>query len=56
MPVLEARYFGQKIVTIDIPELREAGGDEAFYAQNNVESFARNLMKCYLDKNRQKMI
>lgn len=31
MPVLEARACGTKIVTSDLPELREAGGAEAIY-------------------------
>ena len=31
MPVLEARACGARVVTSDIPELREAGGDDAIY-------------------------
>jgi glycosyltransferase involved in cell wall biosynthesis len=31
MPVLEARACGTTVVTTDIPELREAGGDDAVY-------------------------
>jgi glycosyltransferase involved in cell wall biosynthesis len=31
IPVLEARACGTRVVTTDIPELREAGGDEAIY-------------------------
>jgi glycosyltransferase involved in cell wall biosynthesis len=31
MPVLEARACGARIVTSDIPELREAGGNDAIY-------------------------
>ena len=49
MPVLEARYFRKKIITTDADELREAGGGQAYYAQNNIESFSKQLMQCYLD-------
>ena len=31
MPVLEARACGARVVTSDIPELREAGGNDAIY-------------------------
>jgi glycosyltransferase involved in cell wall biosynthesis len=31
MPVLEARACGTRVVTSNIPELREAGGDDAIY-------------------------
>jgi glycosyltransferase involved in cell wall biosynthesis len=31
MPVLEARACGTRVVTTDVPELREAGGDAAIY-------------------------
>jgi glycosyltransferase involved in cell wall biosynthesis len=31
MPVLEARACGARVVTSDIPELREAGGEDAIY-------------------------
>src|SRR6202047_1023292 len=31
MPVLEARACGARVVTTDIPELREAGGNDAIY-------------------------
>lgn len=31
MPVLEARACGARVVTSDIPELRESGGDDAIY-------------------------
>jgi glycosyltransferase involved in cell wall biosynthesis len=31
MPVLEARACGTRVVTTDVPELREAGGDSAIY-------------------------
>jgi glycosyltransferase involved in cell wall biosynthesis len=35
MPVLEARACGTRVVASDIPELREAGGDEAVYITPN---------------------
>lgn len=31
IPVLEARACGTRVVTTDLPELREAGGDDAIY-------------------------
>jgi glycosyltransferase involved in cell wall biosynthesis len=31
MPVLEARACGARVITTDLPELREAGGEEAIY-------------------------
>jgi glycosyltransferase involved in cell wall biosynthesis len=33
MPVMEARACGTRVVATDIPELHEAGGDEATYVQ-----------------------
>ncbi len=35
MPVLEARACGTRVVASDIPELREAGGDETVYITPN---------------------
>jgi glycosyltransferase involved in cell wall biosynthesis len=35
MPVLEARACGARVVTSDLPELREAGGSEAIYVESN---------------------
>jgi len=35
MPVLEARACGTRVVASDIPELREAGGDETIYITPN---------------------
>ena len=31
IPVLEARACGTRVVTTDLPELREAGGDDTIY-------------------------
>jgi len=44
MPVLEARSFGARVVTIDLPELREAGGEESIYAEPTLDSFAQALL------------
>jgi glycosyltransferase involved in cell wall biosynthesis len=33
MPVLEARACGARVVTSDVPEIREAGGDDAIYVK-----------------------
>jgi glycosyltransferase involved in cell wall biosynthesis len=37
MPVLEARACGAAVVTSDIPELREAGGDQTIYIEPTEE-------------------
>ncbi|HVO85324.1 MAG TPA: glycosyltransferase family 1 protein [Syntrophobacteria bacterium] len=37
IPVLEARAAGTRVVTTDIPELREAGGESAIYITPNRE-------------------
>lgn len=50
MPLLEARYFGSKIVALDTPELREAAGSSAYFARNDPQSFAEALTKCYESK------
>lgn len=33
LPVLEARLCGARVVATDIPEIREAGGNQAIYVQ-----------------------
>jgi glycosyltransferase involved in cell wall biosynthesis len=43
MPVLEARLCGTRIVTTDIPELREAGGDDAVYVQPSTEGIRNGI-------------
>ncbi len=35
MPALEARACGTRVIASDIPELREAGGDETVYITPN---------------------
>lgn len=45
IPVLEARACNSKVVTSDIPELREAGGTEAFYVQPTLEGIAKGIQQ-----------
>jgi len=45
MPVLEARACGTPVVTTDIPELREAGGDGAIYVAPTVEGVRGGIMQ-----------
>jgi glycosyltransferase involved in cell wall biosynthesis len=50
MPVLEARACGARIVTSNIPELREAGGDDAIYVvptEDGIrEGISRAIERC----------
>ncbi len=43
MPVLEAKCCGARIVTSDIPEIREAGGDGPIYIEPTVEGIKQGL-------------
>lgn len=43
MPVLEAALCGTRVVTTDIPELREAGGPDATYIEPTVEGIAAGI-------------
>lgn len=43
MPVLEARAHGCRVVTTDSPELREAGGLDAIYADTSPEGIAKAI-------------
>lgn len=43
MPVLEAKCCGARIVTSDIPEIREAGGDGPVYIEPTVEGIKQGL-------------
>jgi glycosyltransferase involved in cell wall biosynthesis len=43
LPVLEARACGAKVVATDIPELREAGGDEAIYMAPTTEGIRTGI-------------
>lgn len=44
MPVLEARACGTKVVTSDIPELREAGGGDAIYVDPTAEGIRQGIL------------
>ncbi len=44
MPVLEARACGTRVVTTDIPELREAGGSDAIYIKPTQESIQQGIL------------
>jgi glycosyltransferase involved in cell wall biosynthesis len=44
MPVLEARACGTRVVTSDIPELREAGGNDAIYIAPNEEGIREGIL------------
>ena len=43
MPVLEARACGARVVTSDLPELREAGGEDAIYVVPNEHGIRSGL-------------
>jgi glycosyltransferase involved in cell wall biosynthesis len=45
MPVLEARTCGARVVTTDIPELREAGDEHVIYVQPTVEWVKTGITK-----------
>jgi glycosyltransferase involved in cell wall biosynthesis len=45
MPVLEARACGTRVVTTDIPELREAGGEDAIYGPPTLEGIRDGILK-----------
>ena len=45
MPVLEARTCGARVITTDIPELREAGDDHVIYVQPTVEGVKAGITK-----------
>jgi glycosyltransferase involved in cell wall biosynthesis len=44
MPVLEARACGAPVVTSDFPELREAGGNDAFYVNPGEEGVIKGIL------------
>ena len=44
MPVLEARGCGTTVVTSDIPELREAGGEDAIYIQPTLDGICQGIL------------
>jgi glycosyltransferase involved in cell wall biosynthesis len=45
MPVLEAHACGTHVVTTDIPELREAGGEDAIYTPPTLEGTHDGILK-----------
>ncbi len=52
MPVLEARRCGAQVITSDIPELREAGGDDAIYISPTVDGIRAGILRCLNQKRR----
>jgi glycosyltransferase involved in cell wall biosynthesis len=45
MPVLEARTCGTRVVTTDIPELREAGDEYVIYVKPTVEGIKAGILR-----------
>jgi glycosyltransferase involved in cell wall biosynthesis len=45
MPVLEARACGARVVTTDLPELREAGGEDAIYISPTEEGIRSGIAR-----------
>jgi glycosyltransferase involved in cell wall biosynthesis len=45
MPVLEARACGARVVTTDIPELREAGDEYVIYVQPTLEGIKGGILR-----------
>ena len=45
MPVLEARACGGRVVTTDIPELREAGDEYVIYVQPTLEGIKAGILR-----------
>jgi glycosyltransferase involved in cell wall biosynthesis len=45
MPVLEARSCGARVVTTDLPELREAGDKYTIYVQPSVEGIKEGILR-----------
>src|SRR5260221_12272283 len=45
MPVLEARACGARVVTTDIPELREAGDEYVIYGQPTLDCVKAGIMQ-----------
>jgi glycosyltransferase involved in cell wall biosynthesis len=45
MPVLEARACGTRVVTTELPELREAGGDKTIYTLPDTQSLAAGILQ-----------
>jgi glycosyltransferase involved in cell wall biosynthesis len=45
MPVLEARICGARVITTDIPELREAGDEHVIYIQPTVDEVRAGILR-----------
>jgi glycosyltransferase involved in cell wall biosynthesis len=50
IPVLEARACGTNVVATDIPELREAGGDDAIYVVPTVDGIRTGILRALSQK------
>ena len=48
MPILEARACGTRIVTSDVPELHEAGGNDAIYVQPSLDKIRQGILDALL--------
>lgn len=45
IPVLEARACGARVIATDIPELREAGGDDTIYVSPSLEGLCSGIKR-----------
>jgi glycosyltransferase involved in cell wall biosynthesis len=52
IPVLEARACGARVVATDIPELREAGGDDTIYVAPTPEGLCSGIVRALAQQNR----
>jgi glycosyltransferase involved in cell wall biosynthesis len=52
IPVLEARSCGTTVVATDIPELREAGGNDAIYVMPTVEGVRAGITRALVQQTR----
>lgn len=51
IPVIEAKYCGTKVVATDIPELREAGGEDTIYVENTENSIKGGILRALKNDN-----
>ncbi len=54
MPLLEALHCGIPTVAVDIPVLREVGGDACLWADKTIDSIAKSLELLITDENKAK--